>query len=160
MKFLNGAITPALRGLHGRIARGGKRILKRSADRVGGLIERSERTVPVVVTVLVAVSATAVGVSGLEALNQQGRLQDGLAAEVAKLEQEETELRDSIASLQEDPAAFALLAKTHHQLVEPGEIVVLLRQRAEPSPSAPDREQTSTTPGIRTHIPAPGRDPR
>ena len=80
-----------------------------------------------IVTVLIGISAAAVGVSGLESLNEQGRLQDHLAAEVARLGQEAKGLQDSIASLREDAAAFEVHAKTHHQLVEPGEVVVLLR---------------------------------
>ena len=137
MKFPNEAVAAVLRRFRGRLAALGGRVLRRGADGARALVERSDRTAAVAVTVLIAVSAAAVGVSGLDALGEQDRLRDTLAAEVAELEQEAGELRDSITSLREDPAAFELLAKTRHHLVEPGEIVVLLRQPT--APAAPGR---------------------
>ncbi len=127
MTSSNEAATSALSGLHRRFGTLGKRILRRSAGWGRVLVERPERTAPVIVTVLIGISAAAVGVSGLESLNEQGRLQDQLAAEVTRLGQEAKGLQDSIASLREDAAAFEVHAKTHHRLVEPGEVVVLLR---------------------------------
>lgn len=142
MKFLSDAIGSAGRVFGGRLAAAGKRVLRRTPAWARTLVERSEWAAPVVVTVLIAVSAAAVGVSGLEALDEQGRLEDALAAEVGQLGQEAKALQDSIASLREDPAALELLAKTHHLLVEPGEVVVLLPPSGEPSPTAPSRELT------------------
>lgn len=141
MKFPNEAVAAVFRRFRGRLAALGGRVLRRGANGVRALVERSDRTAAVAVTVLIAVSAAAVGVSGLDALGEQGRLRDTLAAEVAALEQEAGELCTSISALREDPAAFELLAKTRHHLVEPGEIVVLLHQPTEPAPapSAPGR---------------------
>lgn len=158
MKFWSDAHAPAGRGFPGRLAAAGKRVLGGTADWPRALAQRSERTAPAVVAVLIAVSAAAVGVSGLEALGEQGRLEDSLAAEVAQLELEAEELRDAIASLRGDPAALELLAKTYHQLVEPGEVVVLLRPPGEPSSAAANRELAGITSG--TQPPAPARGER
>ncbi len=133
MKFSIEAAISALGDLRRKFGTVGGRVLRRGAGWGRILVERPERTAPVVVTVLIGVSAAAVGVSGLESLNEQGRLRDQLAAEVEQLEQEATGLRESIASLRQDPAAFEVHAKTYHQLVEPGEVVVLLQP---PGPGA------------------------
>ena len=136
MNSRNEAIASALSEYRRRLAGLGKRVLQGGGDWVRALVERPERTAPVIVAVLIGVSATAVGVSGLESLNEQDRLRAALAADVARLEQEATGLRDSIAALKDDPAALELHAKTYHQLVEPGEVVVLLRL---PEPAGPAR---------------------
>lgn len=155
MKFWNEAVVSVLHSCSGRLVRVAKRVLGRSADGARALAARSERTAAVLVTVLIAVSAAAVGLSGLETLGEQNRLRDSLAADVAQLEREATELRNSIAALREDPAAFEVHAKTHHHLVEPGEVVVLLRPPAEPA--AAGREPVRFAPGIRPPAWAPGR---
>ena len=127
MKFSLEAAAAALGSLRQRFGSAGERALQKGAAWGRALVERPERTAPVIVMVLIGVAAAAVGVSGLESLNQQGRLQDELAAEIERLDIEAAALRDSIASLRQDPAAFEVHAKTYHHLVEPGEIVVLLQ---------------------------------
>ncbi len=76
---------------------------------------------------LTGAAAAFTGSQGLAALNEQRSQQETLRAEVERLEQEAADFRDEIALLRRDPAALELLAKTRHQLVEPGEMVVLLR---------------------------------
>ena len=130
------AAATAPSGFRGKSATFGKRVLRRGADWARALVERPDRTAPVIVALLIGVSAAAVGVSGLESLREQDRLRAALAAEVVRLEEEATGLRNSIGSMKDDPAAFELHAKTYHQLVESGEVVVLLRF---PEPSDPAR---------------------
>ena len=127
MKFSLEAAASALGSLRRGFGATGERALQKGAAWGRALVERPERTAPVIVMVLIGVAAAAVGVSGLESLNDQGRLQDELAAEIERLDIEAAALRDSIASLRQDPAAFEVHAKTHHHLVEPGEVVVLLQ---------------------------------
>ena len=133
MKFSPGAAASALGALRRKLGsvRGGA--LRRGAHWVRVLVELTERAAPVVVIVLIGVAAAAVGVSGLESLNEQGRLEDELAAEIERLGREAAGLEESIASLRQDPAAFEVHAKTYHHLVEPGEVVVLLQP---PGPGA------------------------
>jgi cell division protein FtsB len=127
MKFPPEVAVSAIGGLRRRCKESGTRVLRT----IGGwgriLVERSDWTAPVVVMVLIGVTAAAVGVSGLESLNEQGRARGALAAEIELLDEEAEALRSSIASLRHDPAAFEVHAKTYHQLVEPGEVVVLLQ---------------------------------
>lgn len=127
MKFSVEAAASALGSLGQRLGHVTRRALRKGAGWGRTVAGRPERTAPVVVLLLVGVAAAAVGVSGLESLREQGRLQDELAAEIERLSHEATALRNSIASLRQDPAAFEVHAKTHHHLVEPGEIVVLLQ---------------------------------
>lgn len=141
MKFSTAAALSALGDVRRRLGRVGGPILRRGAGWGRILLARPERTAPVVVTVLIGVSAAAVGVSGLESLGEQREQRDRLAAEVQELGLEATGLSETIASLQGDPAAFEVHAKTHHQLVEPGEIVVLLQSPESRTPEwrLPDR---------------------
>ena len=127
MKSSLEAAASALGSLRQGFGSFGERVFQKGAAGARALVQRPERTAPVVVLVLVGVAAAAVGVSGLESLNEQGRLQDALAAEIEQLDLEAAALRDSITSLRQDPAAFEVHAKTHHHLVEPGEVVVLLQ---------------------------------
>lgn len=127
MKFSLEAAASALGSLRQGFGAAGERALQKGATWGRALVKRPERTAPVIVMVLIAVAAAAVGVSGLESLNEQGRLQDELAAQIERLGADAAALRDSIASLRHDPAAFEVHAKTHHHLVEPGEVVVLLQ---------------------------------
>ena len=133
MKFSHEAATSALGGLRQRFGRVGGRAVRKGADWGRILVALAERAAPVVVILLIGVAAAAVGVSGLESLNEQGRLEDELAVEIERLGQEAAALQDSIASLRQDPAAFEVHAKTYHHLVEPGEVVVLLQP---PGPGA------------------------
>ena len=133
MKFSLEAAASALGGLRRKLGSAGRGALRRGANWGRAGAELTERAAPVVVIVLIGVAAAAVGVSGLESLNEQGRLEDELAMEIERLGQEAASLRDSIASLRNDPAAFVVHAKTHHHLVEPGEVVVLLQP---PGPGA------------------------
>lgn len=133
MKFSLEAAASALGGLRRKLGSVGRGALHRGADWGRAGVELTERAAPVVVIVLIGVAAAAVGVSGLESLNEQGRLEAELAVEIERLGQEAASLRDSIASLRNDPAAFVVHAKTHHHLVEPGEVVVLLQP---PGPGA------------------------
>lgn len=136
MKFSLEAAASALGSLRRGFGnlRGG--VLRKGADWGRVLVELTERAAPVAVIVLIGVAAAAVGVSGLESLNEQGRLEDDLAAEIERLGREAAALEDSIASLRQDPAAFEVHAKTFHHLVEPGEVVVLLQP---PGPGARPR---------------------
>ena len=127
MKFSLEAAAFVLGSLRQRFGSVGGRVFRKGAGWGRILAARTERTAPVVVILLIGVAAAAVGVSGLESLNEQGRLQDELAAEVERLGREATALKDSITSLRQDPAAFEVHAKTHHHLVERGEVVVLLQ---------------------------------
>ena len=133
MKFSFEAAASALGSLRRTLGGIGGGALRRGANWGRVLVELTGRAVPVVVIVLIGVAAAAVGVSGLESLNEQGRLEDELAADIARLGREAATLEDSIAALRHDPAAFEVHAKTHHHLVEPGEIVVLLQP---PGPGA------------------------
>ncbi len=133
MKFSLEAAACALGGLRRKLGSVGGGALRRGANWGRAGVELTERAAPVVVIVLIGVAAAAVGVSGLESLNEQGRLEDELAMEIERLGQEAASLRDSIASLRNDPAAFVVHAKTYHHLVEPGEVVVLLQP---PGPGA------------------------
>ena len=126
MKFSLVAAGAALGGLRRGFGAAAGRILQRAAGWGRLLVARSERTAPVAVMALIGVSAAAVGVSGLESLHDRERLRNELAAEVERLGQEAAALQDTITSLRRDPAAFEVHAKTYHQLVEPGEVVVLL----------------------------------
>lgn len=133
MKFSLEAVASALGSL-----RQGFRAIAGGALRKGAawgrfLVGLTERAAPVVVIVLIGVAAAAVGVSGLESLDEQGRLEDELAAEIERLGREAAGLEEAIASLRHDPAAFEVHAKTYHHLVEPGEVVVLLQP---PGPGA------------------------
>lgn len=134
MKFSLEVATSSIGGLRRGFGDRVARVLRTVAGWGRILVERSDRTAAVVVMVLIGVSAAAVGVSGLESLNEQGRTRDALAAEIERLDEEAEALRSSIASLRHDPAAFEVHAKTHHQLVEPGEVVVLLQP---PGPGGP-----------------------
>ena len=136
MKFSLEAAASALGGLRRKLGSAGKGALRRGADWGRAGVELTERAAPVVVIVLIGVAAAAVGVSGLESLDEQGRLEDDLAVEIERLGQEAASLRDSIESLRNDPAAFVVHAKTYHHLVEPGEVVVLLQP---PGPGALSR---------------------
>lgn len=127
MKFSLEAAIRALANLRQRFGAVPAGALRKGAAWGRILVERPQRTAPVIVMVLIGIAAAAVGVSGLESLNEQGRLQEDLAAEVERLGYEAAALRDSIAALRQDPAAFEVHAKTYHHLVEPGEIVVLLQ---------------------------------
>lgn len=81
---------------------------------------------------MAALAVAASGVRGHGTLaGQQDRI-DALAADIRRLEAEAAELRRQIRSLESDPAALELLARTDHQLVAPGEIVVLLDLDAPP----------------------------
>ncbi len=133
MKFSLEAAASAVGSLRRRFGSIGGGVLRKGADWGRVVAGLTERAAPVVVIVLIGVAAAAVGVSGLESLNEQGRLESELAAEIERLGREAAALEDSIASLRQDPAAFAVHAKTHHHLVEPGEIVVLLEP---PGPGA------------------------
>lgn len=133
MKFSLAAAASALRSLRQRFGSVGGRALRKSADWGRVLAELTERAAPVVVIVLIGVAAAAVGVSGLESLNEQGRLADELAAEIERLGHEAAGLEEAVAALRRDPAAFEVHAKTYHHLVEPGEVVVLLQP---PGPGA------------------------
>ena len=133
MKFSLEAVASGLGSLRQRLGSVGGGALRKGADWGRTLVGLTERAAPVVVIVLIGVAAAAVGVSGLESLNEQGRLEDELAAEIKRLGHEAAALEDSIASLREDPAAFEVHAKTYHHLVEPGEVVVLLQP---PGPGA------------------------
>ena len=152
MKFSPGATASTLGSLRQRFRSVGGGALRKGADWGRILVERTERTAPVVVIVLIGVAAAAVGVSGLESLNEQGRLQDELAAEVERLGREAAALKGSIASLRQDPAAFEVHAKTHHHLVEPGEVVVLLQPpgpgaSARSAPAVAERRSGEASPG-------------
>lgn len=138
MQLSSEAPASAVRGFRRRGARLGKQVLRKSGYWARALVGRPERTAPVIVTVLIGSSAAAVGLSGLEALDEQGQLRDDLVSEVARLEHDASELRGAIAALKDDPAALELLAKAQHQLVESGEIVVLLRVPGESAVGAPD----------------------
>ena len=127
MKFSLEAVASALRRPRRKFGSVGRGALRKGADWGRVLAALTERAAPVVVILLIGVAAAAVGVSGLESLNEQGRLEDELAAEIERLGQEAAALEDSIVSLRQDPAAFEVHAKTHHHLVEPGEVVVLLQ---------------------------------
>ncbi|MDE2972676.1 MAG: hypothetical protein OXU35_10250 [Acidobacteriota bacterium] len=133
MKFSIEAAVSVLGSLRQRFGRVGGGALRKGADWGRVLVGLTERAAPVVVIVLIGVAAAAVGVSGLESLNEQGRLEDELAAEIERLGLEAAGLEEAIASLRRDPAAFEVHAKTHHHLVEPGEVVVLLQR---PGPGA------------------------
>ena len=133
MKFSLEAAASALGSLRRRFGAVGGGALRKSADWGRVVVLLTERAAPVVVIVVIGVAAAAVGVSGLESLDEQGRLEDELAAEIERLGREAAALEHSIASLRQDPAAFEVHAKTHHHLVEPGEIVVLLQP---PGPGA------------------------
>lgn len=132
MKFSLEAAVSVLGSLRQRLGSVGGEALRKGADWGRVLAGLTERAAPVVVIVLIGVAA-AVGVSGLESLNEQGRLEDELAAEIERLGREAAGLEEAIASLRRDPAAFEVHAKTHHHLVEPGEVVVLLQR---PGPGA------------------------
>ncbi len=136
MKFSLEAAASALGGLREKFGSVGGGAVRKSADGARILVGHTERAAPVVVILVIGVAAAAVGVSGLESLNQQGQLEDELAVEIQRLGQEAANLRDSIASLRQDPAAFEVHAKTYHHLVEPGEVVVLLQP---PGPGASPR---------------------
>ncbi len=136
MKFSLEAVASLLGSLRQKLGGLGGRALRRGAEWGRVLAALTERAAPVVVIVLIAVAAAAVGVSGLEALDEQGRRRAELAAEVERLGQEAAALEDSITALRQDPAAFEVHAKTYHHLVEPGEVVVLLQP---PGPGAPTR---------------------
>ena len=133
MKFSLETAASALGSLRGKLGSIGGGALRRGAHWGRVLVALTERAAPVVVIVLIGVAAAAVGVSGLESLNEQGRLEDELAADIERLAREAAALEDSIAALRHDPAALQVHAKTHHHLVEPGEIVVLLQP---PGPGA------------------------
>ena len=133
MKFSLEAAASALGNLRRRFASIREGALRKGFEWRRVLAERSERAAPAVVMVLIAVAAAAVGVSGLESLDEQGQRRAELAAEIERLGREATALEVSIAALRRDPAAFEVHAKTHHHLVEPGEVVVLLRP---PGPGA------------------------
>ena len=133
MKFSLEAAGSVLGGLRQRFGSLGGGALRKGADWGRILVGLTERAAPVVVILLIGVAAAAVGVSGLESLNEQGQLKDELAAEIERLGREAATLADSIASLRQDPAAFEVHAKTYHHLVEPGEVVVLLQP---PGPGA------------------------
>ncbi len=133
MNFSIEAVNSTLGESRRKLAAAAGRVLQGVAGWGRIAVERTGRAAPIVAIVLIGVSAAAVGVSGLESLTEQGRLRDRLATEVERLSLEATGLRDSIASLRQDPAALEVHAKTHHQLVEPGEIVVLLQP---PGPGA------------------------
>ena len=133
MKSSLEAVASVLGSLRQRSGSLGGRALRKGAEWGRGLAALTERAAPVVVIVLIAVAAAAVGVSGLESLDEQGRLEDELAVEVERLGRQAAGLEEAIAALRQDPAAFRVHAKTHHHLVEPGEIVVLLQP---PGPGA------------------------
>ena len=89
-------------------------------------VERRHQIAPVVAALAIGAGAAAVGITGHEVVREQDRRRAALAAEVDRLQREARELRRSIASLRDDPAALELHAKRYHHLVEPGEVVVLL----------------------------------
>ena len=133
MKSSLEAVASALGSLRRRFGSLGGRALRKGAAWGRVLAALTERAAPVVVIVLIAVAAAAVGVSGLESLDEQGRLEDELAGEIERLGRKAAGLEAAIAALRHDPAAFQVHAKTHHHLVEPGEVVVLLQP---PGPGA------------------------
>lgn len=91
------------------------------------LAKRPGRLLSLVVVLLAGLVAAASGIRGFRALRQQEDRRDVLAGEVAQLETEAAALREAITRFRNDPAALDLFARTRHQLVEPGEVVVLLR---------------------------------
>ncbi len=133
MKSSLEAVASVLGSLRRRFGSLGGRALRKGAEWGRVLAALTERAAPVVVIVLIGVAAAAVGLSGLESLDEQGWRRAELAAEVERLGREAAALKDSIAALQQDPAAFEVHAKTYHHLVEPGEVVVLLQP---PGPGA------------------------
>lgn len=134
MKFSLEAVASALGSLRRGFSAIAGGALRKGAAWGRVLAGLTERAAPVVVIVLIGVAAAAVGVSGLESLNEQGRLEHELAAEIERLGREAAGLEEAITSLRQDPAAFVVHAKTYHHLVEPGEVVVLLQP---PGPGGP-----------------------
>lgn len=110
------------------------------AASVRAVAERPGRAAPPVAALLLVIGAAATGLQGLELLGEQRERQSALRGEVERLEREAAGLRARIASLETDPAALTLFAKTHHELVEPGEILVMLRFPERTGPKRPASE--------------------
>lgn len=106
------------------------------------LAERPGRAAPLLLVLLTGTAAGVSGLQGLEMWNEQRGRREALRAEVQRLEKEAAGLLQEIARLRSDPQALPLFAKTHHQLVEPGEVVALLRfpeRYGPPRPALPER---------------------
>ena len=113
-------------------------VLRAGAAGIRAVAERPGRAAAPVLALLTVIAAAVTGSRGLGMLNEQRQQSVALREEVGRLEREAAGLRGAIASIREDPAAIELLAKTHHQLVEPGETVVLLRFPERTGPARPD----------------------
>lgn len=118
--------------LRTRISRAGAAWIRAAAERPG-------RAAPPVLALLTVTAAAVTGLRGLDLLNEQRQQRAALQKEVGRLQREAADLQSAIASIRNDPAALELFARTHHQLVEPGEVVVLLRfpERSGPARPAP-----------------------
>ena len=119
-------LAQAVRRYPQELRRATQRARRRNERWARALAQRPAMTASLIVTLLIGVSAVAVGLSGLETLDEQEQRRATLRSEIALLEREAGALRGQIAALKDDPAALELLAKTRHQLVESGEVVVLL----------------------------------
>ena len=91
------------------------------------LAKRPGRLLSVLVVLLAGLVAVASGIRGFRALREQENRRNALAAEVSRLEAEAATLGQTIERFRSDPAFEDLFARTRHQLVTPGEVVVLLR---------------------------------
>ncbi len=121
------------------------RIARSALVRVGAagvrtVAERPGRAAPPVAALLLVIGAAATGLQGLELLGEQRERQAVLRGEIERLEREAADLRARIAELETDPAALKLFAKTHHDLAEPGEVLVMLRFPERTGPPRPARE--------------------
>ncbi len=105
------------------------------------LAERPGGALTVVAFLLAGVVAVATGIRGFRGLAEAESLRQTLTEDVRILEAQSSELEDAIGTFRADSAALELRARIHHDLVEPGETVVLLRF---PEPVGPPRREPAS----------------
>ncbi len=90
------------------------------------LMRDPRRLTRALVLLAVAVWVLAGGVGGMQRRDEARERFERMSETVAALKVERHRLRAEVRSLEEDPAALELLAKSAHDLAAPDEIVVLL----------------------------------
>ena len=87
------------------------------------------RIIPRLLIGVLGIAAIAIGIQGFQELADVDVRRESLQAQIAELEARAKRYQDEIRLLREDPVGLELYARLEHQLVEPGEVVLLLRFR-------------------------------